>query len=124
MTPRKTIVTTTTDDSSGLSGSDVFKLMEHIDLKVDGVKREIMGVIVEGRVAHTHEHETQQVAQAQILDPIQKWFEKVHREDERRDARMRPLVQAATWVTNHWIVSASAVGLALAGLTHIGVIRP
>ncbi len=94
----------------------MLKIIEHIDAKLADLKDELLGVIREGRELHTKEHADQ-------FGPVVTWYQQERRAAERRDARVRPLVRAAVWVTDHWIVSVAVVGGIVAALFRLGVLH-
>lgn len=91
-------------------------IIDHIDAKIAELRREFLAALREGREQHTREH-------AEQVKPLQDWFERERRSEERRDARVRPLVLAAVWVTDHWIVSGAVFAGLFALLVHFGIIR-
>lgn len=120
-----------TDVPRALPGNDVLALIEHFDAKIDGFKKEILDLIREGRIAHTREHEAQQlVCQHSMTDhenairPLEAFVTEERRKDADRNARTRPLVRSAVWVTDHWPISLFVGSIIVAILYHFGVLTP
>jgi hypothetical protein len=106
-----------------LRGDEVFEIIAHIDTKVDGLETKILSVIKEGREAHTKEHAEQRLACARSMRPLEVYVSAAQKADERRDARVKPLVSAAEWVTNHWAVSLAVAAAIAAALVRLGVVQ-
>lgn len=94
----------------------MLKIIEHMDAQLAKLKVELLNVIREGREAHTKEHADQ-------FGPVVSWYQNERRAAERRDARVRPLVRAAVWITDHWIVSVAVAGAVVAVLLRLGVLH-
>jgi amino acid transporter len=101
-------------------GDDVLAIIEHIDRKVDDLKAELLSVIREGREAHTREHADQQLVCRTSMEPLQTDFLTRQRARNDREARVGPLVAAATWATNHWIVFVAILGAVVVAISYIG----
>jgi hypothetical protein len=115
---------TTEGSASDLSAGAVLAIIEHIDAKVSELKKDILAVIAEGRVVHTKEHNDQQLTCQHSMEPLQTWYTQERRKADDRNARARPLVRTAVWVTNHWVVAIGIVSGIVALLYRIGVLHP
>jgi hypothetical protein len=105
-------------------GAEVLQIMDYMDKRVGETEERLMTVIREGRVAHTQEHKEQQLVCQHAMLPLEQDFARRSRNEERRVARVEPLVRAAVWVTNHWQVSIAVAAGTIWLLVHAGVLQP
>ncbi len=103
-----------------MDGGDVMLIIDHVDKRLAETEDRLMGVIREGREAHTREHSEQQSYCVARMTPLQDDLATRQRTRLDRQAQVRPLVRIAEWATDHWLVAVAIVSAWILVLTWIG----